>query len=77
MVEGWALCYLLAEFVLDVTLDSSQHKGLEDHVKTSELVFVQLASFVFCSVLDVLGEPLIELVMRVKKAGHNEMQKSP
>ena len=40
-------------------------------------MFVEFAAFILCCVLNVLGEPLAELVVRVKEAWHNEMQQSP
>ena len=42
-----------------------------------ELTFVELAALVLRSILDILGEPLVELIMRVKKAGHDEMEQCP
>ena len=68
---------LLAQLILDVTLNATQHEGLEDHMQTSQLMLVQLATFVLCSVLNIFGEPFVELVMRIEQTGHNEMQKSP
>jgi hypothetical protein len=41
------------------------------------LTFIELAALVLCSVLNVLGEPLVELVMRVKKTGHDEVEQCP
>lgn len=40
------------------------------------LTFIN-AGLVFCMALDVLGEPLVELVMWVKHCGHDEVEKSP
>jgi hypothetical protein len=40
-------------------------------------MFVEFAAFVFSCVLDVFGEPFVELVMGIKKTWHNEMQQGP
>jgi len=40
-------------------------------------MFVEFAAFIFSCVLNVFGEPFVELVVRIKKAWHNEMQQSP
>lgn len=40
-------------------------------------MFVEFAAFIFSCVLDVFGEPFVELVVRIKKAWHYEMQQSP
>ena len=40
-------------------------------------MFVEFAAFIFRCVLDVFGEPFVELVVRIKKAWHDEMQQSP
>lgn len=42
-----------------------------------KLTFVELAALVLRSILDIFGEPLVELIMRVKKAGHDEMEQCP
>ena len=66
---------LLAEFVLDVLLDTTQHERLQDHMQTTKLTLIQLAAFVLRgSGLDIFREPLIELVVRVEQAGHDEVQ---
>lgn len=54
---------LLAKLVLDMSLDTTQHKRLQDHMQTSQLMLVQLATLVLSSVLNVLGKPFIELVV--------------
>ena len=69
--------YLIAQLILDVTLDTAQHERPENHVQTAKLMFVEFAAFIFCSVLDVFGEPFVELVVRIKKTWHDEMQQSP
>jgi hypothetical protein len=40
-------------------------------------MFVEFAAFIFRCVFDVFGKPFVELVMRIKKAWHDEMQQSP
>jgi hypothetical protein len=42
-------------------------------VETTKLMFVEFAAFVLSCVLNVLGEPLAELVVRVKETWHDEM----
>ena len=45
-----------------ISLNSPQHEGLEDHVKSRQLVLVQ-ASLLLCVALNVAREPLIELLV--------------
>ena len=71
------LACLLAKFVLHMSLDTTKHERLQDHMQTAQLVFVELAAFVLSSVLDVLGEPLVELIVGVKQTRHNEVQEGP
>jgi len=40
-------------------------------------MFVEFAAFIFSCIFDVFGEPFVELVVRIKKAWHDEMQQSP
>jgi hypothetical protein len=40
-------------------------------------MFIELAPFILRCVLNVLREPLAELVVRIKEAWHDEMQQSP
>ena len=40
-------------------------------------MFIEFAAFIFSCVLNVFGEPFVELVVRIKKAWHDEMQQSP
>lgn len=65
--------HLLAQFVLNVFLDTTQHERFEDHMQSTKLVFVEFVALIFRSILDVLREPLVELVVRVEQARHNEM----
>jgi hypothetical protein len=58
-------------------LDSAQHEGLEDHVQPAQLVLIQLAALVLRGILNIFGEPLIELIMGVEQARHDEMQECP
>ena len=64
---------LLAQFVLNVFLDAAQHERFEDHVKSTKLVFVEFIALVLRGILDVLREPLVELVMGIEQAGHDKM----
>ena len=66
--------YLLAQFILDVPLHPAKHEWFQNHMQTAKLVLVQLATFIFCSIFDILGKPFIELVMRIEKARHNEVK---
>jgi len=43
-------------------------------VQPPKLTFIEFAALVLCSVLDILGEPLVELVVGVKKTGHDEVE---
>lgn len=36
-------------------------------------MLIQFAAFILCRVLNVFGEPLVELVVRVKQAWHDEV----
>ena len=69
--------HLVAEFVLHMSLHAPQHERFQDHVQSTQLMFVQLATFVLCCVLDILREPLIELVVGIEKTWHNEVQQGP
>lgn len=65
---------LVAQFMVDMALDAAQHEWLQDHVKTPELVLIESAALVFGGVLDVFGEPFIELIVGVEETGHDEME---
>ncbi len=71
------ISHLVAKFVLNVTLDTTKHEWLKDHVEPTQLVLVQLATLVLSSVLDILREPLVELIMGVKKTRHDEVKQCP
>ena len=58
-------------------LDTTQHEWFKDHVETPQLVLVELAALILRCVLDILREPLVELVVRVEQARHDEVQESP
>jgi hypothetical protein len=74
----YVLLNLLAKLVLHMSFDSSKHEGLENHVQTPELVLAHVAlSFLLRSVLNVLGEPFVELVVRIEETWHDEMEQSP
>jgi len=63
MVRG---SHLLAQFVLDVFFDTTQHKRLEDHMQSTKLVFIEFIALILCGILDVLREPFVELVMGIE-----------
>ena len=67
---------LVSKLLLHMLLDTTQHEWLQDHMQSPQLVFVEL-SVTLCVTLNVLGEPLAELVVRVEQARHDEMKKSP
>jgi hypothetical protein len=68
--------HLVTELVLDVLLDTTEHERLEDHVKSPQLMLVH-RSLVLGVALDVLGEPLAELVVRVEEGRHDEVEEGP
>jgi len=63
---------LLTQLVLHVLLDAPEHEGLQDRVQTLQLLLVQRALLLRVR-LDVLGEPLLELLVRVEQLGHDEV----
>ena len=67
---------LVGEFVFDVLLDTPEHEGLEYHVESAELVGVD-GGLALDVVLDVLGEPLAELLVGVEQRRHDEVQQRP
>ena len=69
--------HLITEFILNVTFHSPQHKRLQDRMKTTELVLVEPAALILRGIFNILGEPFIELVMRIEQAGHDEVQQGP
>ena len=71
------LACLLAEFVLHMSLDTTKHEWLQDHMQTAELVLIELATFVLRSILDVLRKPLVEFVVGIEQTRHDEVQKRP
>jgi len=42
-------------------------------MQTTKLMFVEFAAFILGRILDVLREPLVELVVRIKEGWHDEM----
>ena len=40
-------------------------------------MLVEPAALILCGIFNILGEPLIELVMRIEQAGHDEVQQGP
>jgi hypothetical protein len=69
--------YLLAQFILHVFLDTTQHERFEDHMQSAKLVFVELVALVLSSVLNILREPFVELVMGIEQTRHDEVQQCP
>lgn len=71
---------LFTQFVLNVLLDSSQHERFQYHVKSSDLVLVQVTfslGFSASMSLNVFGKPLAKLVVRVKQGWHDEVKQGP
>ena len=62
--------------MLHISLNSPQHERLEDHVEPGELALVQ-SRLLLSVALNVAGEPLVELLVRVKHGGHDEVEQSP
>lgn len=67
---------LLTELLFDVLLNPSEHEGLEYCMESVELVLLDLP-WVSRVCLDILREPLLELVVVIKQLGHNKVQQSP
>lgn len=65
---------LLAQFVLNMFLDTAQHERFEDHMQPTKLMFVEFVALVLRGILDVLREPFVELVMGIEQTRHDEMQ---
>ena len=70
MVKG---SHLLAQFILNVFLDATQHERFEDHMQPTKLVFVKFVALVLRGILDILRKPLVELVMGIEQTRHDEM----
>jgi len=68
---------LFAELILHMSFNTPKHERLQNHVQPPQLMFIKLTSFVLGRILDILGEPLIEFVVRIKETWHNEVQKGP
>ena len=60
-----------------MSLNTTQHEWLQNHVQTTKLVLVQFAAFILSRILDVLREPLVELIVGVEQTRHNEVQEGP
>jgi len=56
-----------------MSFNTPKHERLQDHVQSPQLMFIELTSFVLGRILDILGEPLIEFIMRIKETWHNEV----
>ena len=68
--------YLLCHLMLYISLDSPKHEWFEDHVQSRQLVLVQ-CPLLLRMALNVTREPLVELFVRVKHCGHDEVKQSP
>ena len=66
-----------AELVLDVTLDTTKHKRLENHVESTQLMLVETSAAQTSSTFDVFGEPFGKLVVRVEKTRHDKVKEGP
>ena len=67
---------LRAYFLLNISLKTAQHKGLEHGMQSLELVLVELA-LVHARRLDVLREPLLELLVIVEQLWHDKVKQGP
>lgn len=68
--------YLLAQLVLYMSLEAPQHEWFEDHVQALQLGLIE-ARLVLRVILNVLAEPFVKLLVRIKQRRHNEMQQRP
>lgn len=42
-------------------------------MQTTKLMFIESATFILSCVLNILREPLVELVVRIEEAWHDKM----
>lgn len=73
---GTHTAHLFCHLMLNILLYPPEHEGLEDEVESGELVLVH-DRFLLCMALNVSREPLVELLVRVKHAGHDEVKQGP
>jgi len=66
----------LTNFVLNVLLYASQHEGLQNCMQSLNFDLIKLL-LVLTVCLDVLGEPLIEQLMRIKEIRHHKVEQCP
>ena len=69
------LC-LGCDLLLDILLESAQHKWLQHSMKSLQLNLVQL-SLVEALSFDVFAKPLLELFVVLEKLGHNKVKQGP
>jgi len=58
-------------------LDAAKHERLEDHMQSPKLFRLERPASSTRGVLDILREPLAELLVRVKQARHDEVKQCP
>lgn len=66
--------HLVTKLILDVTFHPAQHERLQDDMKATELMLVQVIAFVFGGIFYVFREPFVEFIVRIKEAGHDEVE---
>ena len=62
--------------MLNVLLEASKHEWLQDHMQALQLMLVKL-SLVHAVLLDVLGEPLLKLLVIIEELRHDEVKQCP
>jgi hypothetical protein len=67
---------LRGDLLLNVFLKPSEHEWLENQMQSFQLVLIKL-TLVHGMLLDIFGEPFLELFVVVEELGHNEMKQSP
>ena len=74
-----ALDYLFGlrgNFLFHIFFQSPEHERLEDQMKPLELMLVEL-TLIHRMLLDIFGEPLLKLLVVIKKLGHDEVEQGP
>ena len=68
--------HLVCHLMLHVSLYPPQHEWLQYHVQPRQLAFIK-SRLLLGMALNVAREPLVELFMRVKHGGHDEVKQRP
>jgi hypothetical protein len=71
------MTHLVTQLLLHVLLHTTQHERLEDHMQSSQLFRLELTATSASSILNVLGEPFGELLVRVEQRRHDEVEQRP